>query len=108
MDPATGTFRQGEYETALRIQEERGVVLRRSENPSVDWVDENESTYDAVGNFSSRYFDGQWSNLQTRILDHMIKADFVPVDVSGFTETQVVQVQQFIDPLGSTVFMVGQ
>ena len=38
----------------------------------------------------------------------MIKADFVPVDVSGFTEAQVAQVQQFIDPLGPAVFMVGQ
>ena len=48
------------------------------------------------------------SNLQTRILDHMAKADFVPVDVSGFTEAQVSQVQQFIEPLGPSVFIVGQ
>jgi hypothetical protein len=38
----------------------------------------------------------------------MAKADFVPVDVSGFTETQIAQVQQFIEPLGSAVFTVGQ
>lgn len=28
MDPATGTFRQSEYDTALRIEQERGVVPR--------------------------------------------------------------------------------
>jgi hypothetical protein len=108
MDPATGAFRQGEYDTAIRIQQERGVALQRSADPTVDWVDADGNTYDAVGNFSSKYFDQQWQNLQTRILDHMTKADFVPVDVSGFTSPQIGQVQQFINPLGPSVFMVGR
>jgi hypothetical protein len=81
MDPATGQFRQSEYETAQRIQAEKDVKLERSSDPSVDWVDNDGHTYDAVGGFKSRYFDQQWSNLQVRILDHMSKADFVPVDV---------------------------
>lgn len=38
----------------------------------------------------------------------MDKADFVPVDVSGFTESQIAQIQQFIEALGPRVFMVGQ
>jgi RHS repeat-associated protein len=108
MDPATGKFRQSEYETALRIEQERGVVLERSADPRVDWVDTSGNSYDAVGNFGSKYFEREWPNLQTRILDHMIKADFVPVDVAGFTEAQIAQVQQFIDPLGPSVFMVGE
>ncbi len=91
MDPATGKFRQGEYETAIRIQQERGVMLQRSADPGVDWVDTEHNTYDAVGNFSSKYFDKEWPNLQTRILDHMAKADFVPVDVAGFTEAQIAK-----------------
>ncbi len=108
LDPATGAFRQGEFDTALRIQQERGVVLQRSTNPSVDFEDASGNTYDAVGNFSSKYFDRQWPNLQTRIVDHMSKADFVPVDVSQFTDAQIAQVEQFIAPLGPAVFMVGQ
>ena len=108
MDPATGAFRQSEYDTAMRIQQERSVVLQRSSNPGVDWVDATGNTYDAVGNFSSKYFDQQWPNLRTRILDHMAKADFVPVDVSGFTKQQIAQVQQFIRLLGPSVFLVGQ
>ena len=38
----------------------------------------------------------------------MAKANFVPVDVSGFTEAQIRQVQQFTDPLGPSVFVVGK
>jgi len=107
VDPATGAFRPGEYQTALRIQRERGVVLSRSSDPGVDWVDADGNTYDAVGNFSAKHFDQQWPNLQSRILDHMTKADYVPVDVSGFTPRQIEQVQQFIGPLGPSVFIVG-
>jgi hypothetical protein len=61
-----------------------------------------------VGGFSGKYFDSQWPNLQTRILDHMAKADFVPVDVSGFTAEQIAKVEQFIAPLRPTVFIVGK
>jgi hypothetical protein len=99
--------RQSEYDTAVRVQEERGVTLRRSSDPSVDWVDDAGKTYDAVGNFPSRYFSQQWPNLQTRILDHMAKADFVPVDVSQFTSEQVALVRTFIQNLGPRVFLVG-
>lgn len=108
VDPATGHFRQAEYETATRVQQERGVVLRRSADPSLDWNDRGGHTYDAVGGFSSNYFDEQWANLQTRILDHRAKADFVPVDVSRFTEEQVAKVELFVEPLWPAVFIVGR
>jgi uncharacterized protein RhaS with RHS repeats len=108
MDPATGTFRQSEYDTALRIQQERGIVLQRSRSLGVDWFDSAGNTYDAVGGFEGKYFDRQWPNLQNRILGHMRKADFVPVDVSGFTAQQINQVEQFVRPLGPSIFLVGQ
>ena len=103
LDPATGQFSQSEFETALRIQTERGVTLTRSTDPYVDWVDGNGNTYDAVGNFSSKYFDQQWPNLQARILDHLQYADYVPVDVSEFTPEQIAEVRQFIGPLAPRV-----
>ncbi len=108
MDPATGVFREAEYQTAMRVQAERGVSLTRSADPGVDWVDANGITYDAVGNFKPEFFDQQWSNLQRRILDHMAKADLVPVDVSRFTEAQIAQVKDFVGPLGPRVFLVGE
>lgn len=110
MDPATGKFRQAEAETARRIEELLGIELERSTNPNVDWVDPVSGlTYDAVGNFDAAYFDRQWPNLQIRIIDHLLKADRVPIDVSRFTPEQIATVQQFLtdNGLGPRAFLVG-
>jgi hypothetical protein len=108
-DPSQGgAFRQGEYDTAVRVQNETGVQLTRSADEAVDWVDSAGKTYDAVGNFPSRFFDQQWPNLQTKILEHMAKADYVPVDVAQFTPEQVQLVKTFIERLGPRVFLVGE
>jgi hypothetical protein len=111
MDPATGKFRPAEEETALRIEQELGVTLKRAPGgSSADWVDEAGRTYDAVGNFPSQYFDKQWPQLQYQIERHLDKAELVPVDVSKFTPEQVAKIQQFIADknLGPRVFVVGQ
>jgi hypothetical protein len=110
MDPATGRYRAGEAETAVRVEEATGTTLSRSSDPSVDWVDEaTGATYDAVGNFPSQHFDAQWPNLQTKIVDHLAKADYVPVDVSQWTPEQIAKVQKFItdNGLGPRAFLVG-
>ncbi|MEU7820823.1 pre-toxin TG domain-containing protein [Catellatospora sp. NPDC049133] len=110
MDPATGRYRAAEGETALRVEDATGVELSRSTDPKVDWVDNaTGKTYDAVGNFPSRHFDQQWPNLQTRIVDHLAKADYVPVDVSQFTPDQIAKVQKFItdNGLAPRAFLVG-
>ena len=86
------------------------MELSRSTDPKVDWVDAaTGKTYDAVGNFPARHFDQQWPNLQTRIVDHLAKADYVPVDVSQFTPEQIAKVQKFItdNGLGPRAFLVG-
>lgn len=110
-DPATKGFRQQETETASRIEREKGVRLERSRDPAVDWVDADGKTWDAVGPFESQYFDEQWPNLQTRILDHLAKADYVPIDVTRFTPEQVEVVRRFIQTLGPEssprVFLIG-
>jgi hypothetical protein len=83
--------------------------LRVMESQSgVDWTDLEGHTYDAVGNFPSKYFDRQWPNLQERIINHMAYSDYVPVDVSQFTPAQIAQVEHFIEPLGPQVFLVGR
>jgi hypothetical protein len=66
------------------------------------------NSYNGVGNYPAKFFDRQWSNLQNVIKDHMTFNDYVPVDVSQFTPSQVAEVQQFIAPLGPGVFLVGQ
>jgi hypothetical protein len=107
IDPAIGGPRVSEQETAVRVENDLGIKLERYPGPEADWVDANGLTYDAVGNFDGKYFDQEWSHLQQRMLDHLAKADYVPVDVSKFTPAQVAQVQQFIESLGPRVFLVG-
>ncbi len=110
MDPATGRFRPGEAETALRLEAVLGVRLTRAPaESSADWVDEAGHTYDAVGNFPGHFFDRQWPQLQYQIERHLDKADFVPVDVSRFSAEQISQVERFIADRGLAprVFIVG-
>jgi uncharacterized protein YukE len=109
VDPAKGGHRPAETESAARVENERGVELERSKDPAVDWVDKDGKTYDSVGNFDAKHFDAQWPNLQTRILDHMKKADWVPVDVAKFTPEQAAKVKKFIadHKLGPQVFTIG-
>jgi hypothetical protein len=110
MDPATGKFRSAEAETAQRVEQELGIELKRSTDPAVDWVDDTGKTYDAVGNFDARHFDRQWPNLQTKIIDHLGKADVVPIDVSRFTPEQVAKIAQFVSDngLAPRAFLVGR
>lgn len=107
-DYAVRRFRAGEVQTARRVEDQRRTVLVRwPDDDGPDWVGPDGKTYDAVGNFPGKHFDRQWENLQGRILQHMEKADWVPVDVSRFTPEQIKRVQEFIKPLGSRVFIVG-
>jgi len=108
-DPATGKYRAGEAETGLRIEQERGITLRRAPAQSgVDWIGSDGKTYDAVGNFPGRFFDRQWGRLKYRIEQHLDKADYVPVDVSQFTGEQIDRVREFIEPFAPRVFIVGE
>jgi hypothetical protein len=107
-DPGAKRFRQGEMETAQRVEQQLGIRLRRDPSGDADWLDSNGVTYDAVGNFDGRYFDGQWPSLRRAILNHLGKANYVPVDVSRFTPAQIAQVRQFIQNLGPRVFLVGE
>jgi hypothetical protein len=108
MDPATGGFRASESETALRIEQELGVSLTRNSGPGADWIDAAGKTYDAVGNFPAKFFDSQWGQLQTRIVDHLAKAEIVPVDISQFTAAQREIVTAFVQGLKNpNVIIIG-
>jgi hypothetical protein len=109
-DPETGQFRQSEADTGGRIEDELGITLTRvTDGSGADWRGSDGSTYDAVGNFPSQYFDSQWKNLQNQIVRHLdFKADRVPVDVSQFTPQQVATVKQFIAQFAPRAFLVGE
>ncbi|KUH92871.1 hypothetical protein AU187_09040 [Mycobacterium sp. IS-1556] len=110
-DPARGgSFVASEAETGLRIEHELGVNLSRAEaGASHDWVDASGRTYDAVGNFPSKFFDAQWSNLQDQIIRHAdLKAEIVPVDVSRFTAAQQETVREFVRSLNNpNIIVIG-
>jgi hypothetical protein len=111
MDPATRRFRPAEAETAVRIEQERGVTLTRAPaGHACDWLDETGRSYDAVGNFPPQFFDQQWPRFSEQIVLHLNKADYVPVDVSKFSPEQVVRIEQFVSEKGLAprVFIVGR
>jgi hypothetical protein len=106
-----GSFRPAEAETGLRVEWERGISLERAPaDVPGDWIDvATGKFYDAVGNFPAKYFDSQWQNLQAQIIDHLKKADYVPIDVSKFSVEQRLLVRNFVDSLGSDrAFTVGE
>ncbi|MFF5291271.1 WXG100-like domain-containing protein [Paractinoplanes globisporus] len=109
VDPAVARYRASEEETAVRIERELGIELTRAEDGDIDWTGSDGHTYDAVGNFDARYFDREWPNLRVRIMDHVEKADRVPVDVSRFTPEQKQLVRDFLrdNRLGPQVFLLG-
>ncbi|MFI7541630.1 WXG100 family type VII secretion target [Actinoplanes sp. NPDC049599] len=111
MDPATGKFRPAEAETALRIEQERGVTLTRAPAESrADWIDEAGRSYDAVGNFPPQFFDQQWPQFSYQMERHLEKADFVPVDVAKFSPEQIARIERFIAERGLAprVFILGR
>jgi hypothetical protein len=108
LDQAVKKFRPAEMATALRIESERGVTLTRSTGDSEDWFDQHGRAYDAVGNFPGTYFDAQWPTLQQQIVDHLAKAQFVPIDVAQFTPEQITQIKAFTASKGPNVFLVGE
>ena len=111
LDPATKKFRPAEVETAMRIEHERRVTLTRApaEHPA-DWLDEREMSYDAVGNFPPEFFERQWPRFSEQVERHLLKADFVPVDVAKFSPEQIARIEQFIAArdLAPRVFIVGR
>jgi hypothetical protein len=110
MDTATGRYRHNEAETAIRIEAALGVRLTRAPRWSrADWFDQHGISYDAVGPFSAFRFEQQWRRFSQQILLHLNKAQFVPVDVSLFTPTQIEVIELFIATrrLAPRVFTLG-
>lgn len=107
-DQAQGRFIAREAETGLRLEQELGVKLTRAERGApFDYFDPiTGRSYDAVGNFPSRFFDKQWPQLQNQILDHLNKAEVVPVDISKFSPAQQQQVRQFVERMANPRIIV--
>jgi CdiA C-terminal tRNase domain len=100
-DPRTGQYRPGESSVADRLQDQVGP-LEREKTGDFDWVDEEGTTYDAVGPAPSEHFNATQFN---RSIDaHLRKQglDKVVVDTANLTPDQQASVATHIDQLPST------
>ncbi len=73
-----------------------------SESPSAgqDWVDNLGNTYDQIGDpAASSYWGSQEQNFLNQIPVHLAKADYLVLDMSGFTQAQITTVSEYIDGL---------
>ena len=68
--------------------------------PEVDWVDDEGKTYDQIGNpQASQHWAYQERNFLGQISDHIAKADYTVLDMTGFTQSQIDTVRQYVDGL---------
>jgi hypothetical protein len=92
-DPAVGgRFRPTEADTALRVEQARGIVLDRyvpaGPRQKGDWVDPSTNqVYDGCSPPKSRFFDLQITNgnYESSLLDHLASpsVDLVVIDITG-------------------------
>jgi hypothetical protein len=104
-DPAAGKYRENEAETALRVEAEKKVKLKRfqptSEKTKGDWIDQQGLIYDGCSSAPKAFFDNQLENWKKQVQDHIAKVDRTVVDVTGLglTEEQTKKVTDFIESL---------
>jgi hypothetical protein len=103
-DPAVGKVRPDEAATALRVEKQEGVDLKRYTPPKGgkgDWVDSKGIVYDGCSPAPSAYFDKQWTNFTNSLNDHLAKVDKVVVDLTdkGLSPAQTTKVTDYIDGL---------
>jgi len=88
-DPAIGRFRPGERDSALRVEQARGVRLSRYTPPSPglkgDWVDTTGKVYDGCSPAPSSYFEAQINNYEASLRSHLNNpnVDYVVIDITG-------------------------
>ncbi len=105
-----GRFRPHEADTAIRLEQQLGITLRRHD-PNVavrinnrnvskqgDWIDQNNLTYDGVSPIPD-FFD--FTDVQRSIDVHHGKSgiDFIVIDTTPLSPSQAQQVHQYANSL---------
>src|SRR6185295_9549560 len=92
-------LRPPEVETGKRLSRKLGVPLAESPHQGVDFVDPSGKTYEAMGLPRAAGFWSQKDFLKA-IDRHFLKsADFVVIDMTGFSEEQINIVKQYLNAL---------
>jgi hypothetical protein len=103
VDPATGRYRLGEEQAASRLELLTGR-LQRDPSGAGDWIDASGTTYDAVGPAPANFFNETLFNRQIDLhLTNKVGLDFVVVDLTGLSPTQVSAVMRHINGLSSAL-----
>ncbi len=108
-DPASRKFRLNEKETALRTEQQEGILLERyqpDKGQKGDWINpKTGKIYDDCSPSETRFFDNQWSkgNYQSSLQRHLNhpSIDYVVVDVTGrnLTPAQINSLNSYIRSL---------
>jgi len=110
-DAATGKTRPGQADAAAGLEKSLGEMRPAekgekgdfiisdgpNEGKSVDFTFTTDST--KVGQMQNKYFDQNWSGTQKQILDHVKKADVVPMDLRGLDANAKAKVTDFVKQL---------
>lgn len=92
-------LRPPEVETGKRLSRKLGVPLAESPHVGTDFVDPSGKTYEAMGVPRASTFWNQKDFLKS-IDDHFLKsADFVVIDMTGFSQEQINIVRQYLSKL---------
>lgn len=94
---------QASFERFKKLPEFADGEYGKSPVQEVDWVDSRGKTYDQMGNPETAKF---WTkknaaNFMRQIDKHVAKADYLVLDLTGFTEGQKAQVRTHIDTLSA-------
>lgn len=104
-DPAVGDTRETEMIAAFRLEQMVGHRIMRSDDPSVDWVDDQGTTYDAVGPLQKPEFFNPNTFVRSieRHLDKSQKPtlDYLLVDLTGLDYVAHDQVHGYLDRLNA-------
>jgi len=107
-DPNFDSLKPAEQASLLRLREKNpdlGIVAAprglHGEDPGYEYVDAQGNTYDQMGHPNASKF---WATQRQRFLDqiriHLTKsADYVVIDLNGFTPEQIAEVSQYVDSL---------
>ncbi|WP_426571363.1 hypothetical protein [Aquihabitans sp. McL0605] len=78
-------------------EEADGLEFSEPNGPGADWKDDLGETYDQMGSkAASAHWDYQRQNFLDQIVRHIGKADHTVLDLTGFTPSQIAEVEAFL------------
>ena len=98
--PVLRPAEQASLSRLAQLPEFASRTFSTAPSPAVDWVDDLGRTYDQIGDpATSQYWASQERRFLQQISNHVAKADYAVLDMTGFTQSQIDTVRQYVDSL---------